>query len=168
MQLPESLATFNGLDSLAWLLLGACSQSILTLFLPTYVSFLPIATLLAVKARRLSLPDKSSTSPTAKALKGRYTAQIPHENGSAIQQGADTEVVVFVIGACSSQYVLPFHDLKPATRISRTNSPIQVPKGGMHLGFRSYYGTFKACGLQWKQTARIGGVRNPSCSSLVL
>lgn len=108
MQLPDSLATLNGLDSLAWLLLGACSQSILTLFLPTYVSFLPIATLLAVKASRLALTDKSSTSPTAKALKGRYTAQIPHEDGSATQQGADTEVVVFVIGACSSQYVLPF------------------------------------------------------------
>ncbi|KAI4129406.1 MAG: hypothetical protein LQ338_002246 [Usnochroma carphineum] len=91
-----------------WLLIGGCLQCLLALVLPLRLIILLAALLLAI---RLALSTRKTDKPLQSALpfqrdirKGRWTAQIPHEDGSVVQRGSETEVVVFVVGASSSQY----------------------------------------------------------------
>ncbi|KAK0510414.1 hypothetical protein JMJ35_006846 [Cladonia borealis] len=110
MALAAALARARKADSTTWFLLGACVQLVLALCLPIYVSFVPIATVLlthslktAVQSTRPTLAK--STSIPDDVLQGRYTAQIPHKDGSSVQQGAGEESVVFVLGASSHRSV---------------------------------------------------------------
>ena len=89
---------------------GACIQSGLALCLPTFSIWIPIATvllaLLLKNTVRITEPTLTkSTSIPDDVLQGRYTAQIPHKDGSSVQQGAGEELVVFVLGASSHRAV---------------------------------------------------------------
>ncbi len=110
MALSAFLTRIRKADSTTWFLLGACIQFALALCLPIYVSFVPIATILlahslktAVRSTKPTLTK--STSIPDDVLQGRYTAQIPHKDGSSVQQGAGEELVVFVLGASSHRSV---------------------------------------------------------------
>lgn len=102
-----TLILFRNLEPTTWYLLGACLQFVLNTFLPIYYAFFPTAVALIAYAIKVTVTAKPSITLAQclnRVLKGRYTAEIPHENVSATQDGAGTEVVVFVIGASSNQY----------------------------------------------------------------
>lgn len=113
MQLPKFLNLISQIQPMNRFLLGACLQFFLTLVLPTYVAFLPAATLLAARAIAASLRITSPQQPPtpSNVYQGRYTAQIPSEDGSIPQKGSQAEVVLFVIGASSNQYATPTQSL---------------------------------------------------------
>ncbi|KAL8797442.1 MAG: hypothetical protein Q9195_000258 [Heterodermia aff. obscurata] len=85
------------------LLFGACLQSLLTLVLPFRYALLPAFTLLAGQVINTVLISKGYVkNPYMKdARLGKYTAQIPHADGTVSQQASDKGVVVFLIGAVS-------------------------------------------------------------------
>ena len=106
MALAAALTRARKVDSTTWFLLGACVQFVLALCLPIYVSFVPIATILLTHSLKTAVQSTKptlakSTSIPDDVLQGRYTAQIPHKDGSSVQQGAGEELVVFVLGASS-------------------------------------------------------------------
>ena len=110
MALAAYLTRVQKADSTTCFLLGACIQFALSLSLPIYISFVPIATILLAHSLKIAV---RSTKPTLTkpnsipndVLQGRYTAQIPHRDGSGTQQGAGEELVVFVLGASSHRSV---------------------------------------------------------------
>ena len=106
MALAAALTPARKIDSTTWFLFGACIQFISALCLPIYVSFVPIFTILLTLSLKTAVQSKKptvakSTSIPDYVLQGRYTAQIPHKDGSSVQQGAGEELVVFVLGASS-------------------------------------------------------------------
>ena len=110
MALAAILTRIRKADSTTCFLLGACIQFVLSLRLPLFVSFVPIATILLAHLLKIAMQSTKPTftKPTSipdDVLQGRYAAQIPHEDGSSIQQGAGEELVVFVLGASSHRSV---------------------------------------------------------------
>ena len=61
MALVASLTRARKADTTTWFLLGACVQFLLTLCLPIYVSFIPIATILHTHSLKTAV---QSTKPT--------------------------------------------------------------------------------------------------------
>lgn len=105
MQLSTRLAKA---EPTTWLLIGAFLQCLLALVLPFRLIILLAALLLAIRQGTSTLKkDKSPPSPLplpSDTRKGRWTAQMPHKDGSVVQRGSEEEVVVFVVGVSSSQY----------------------------------------------------------------
>ena len=110
MALAAFLTRIRKADSTTCFLLGACIQFALSLCLPIHVSFVPIATMLLAHSLKIAM---QSTKPTLTkpisipddVLQGRYTAQIPHKDGSSVQQGGGEGLVVFVLGASSHRSI---------------------------------------------------------------
>ena len=87
-----------------WILWGAFFQSLLGLFLPRHVAFLPTATVLvsrlamAILRNEGFLPDNSEFN----VRHGRLTAQIPNEDGSFPTAATAKDIVVFIIATRSN------------------------------------------------------------------
>ena len=113
----SSLAQFfTEFDPNILFLFGALCQMLLAFIFPVRVASIPLLLLLvahAMKFARLSKPvAPAQQTAVSSVLKGRYTAQIPHSDGSATQKGAEDQVVCFIIGASVDQYVnsdFPYH-----------------------------------------------------------
>lgn len=88
------------------LLAGASVQCLLFLLLPTYVALLPTFSLIVLRIFTFILISSGILrDPSFDSVKlGRFTAQIPHEDGSAPKNAAEKEVVILVLGARSNQY----------------------------------------------------------------
>ena len=108
------------LEPAGWLCTGVVLQSFLFHVLPPYVSLLPTALVLALTA--FQWPIIKSRSTVAQSIdqvyKGRYTAQLPAEDGTLGQRDSQPGVVMFAIGATCNQYeflpsLLPIHSLLP-------------------------------------------------------
>ena len=90
MALAAALTRARKADSAIWFLLGACVQFALALGLPIYFSFTPMATLLLTHSLKAVVQSKKPTlakltSIPDDVLQGRYTAHIPHKDGSSVQ-----------------------------------------------------------------------------------
>lgn len=103
--IPNYLLYFRDDMRLAtWILWGAFLQSLLGLFLPRYVAFLPTAIVLATRLATASLrnggflPNDSQDNVRHE----RLTAQIPNEDGSFPRAAAAKDIVVFIIATRSS------------------------------------------------------------------
>ena len=89
------------------LLTGASVQCLLFLLLPTYVALLPTLSFIMLRVFTSILIDFGVLrDPSFDSIKlGRFTAQIPHEDGSAPKNAAEKEIVILVLGARSNQWV---------------------------------------------------------------
>lgn len=88
-----------------WLLLGACIQSLLVLFLPTKVALLPAALILGARITKVALMTGGFVHDTTQdqVIQGRFTAQLPYGRSPSTEKSAREEIVVFIIGARSNQ-----------------------------------------------------------------
>lgn len=130
MQIVNSFSLITNIDAIELLIGGSCLQILLTLFLPTTMSVLPVTVVLAALwLRRLVQNQKppSTQSPTrSKALQGRYRAQLPREAGVLSTAKSEAEVVVFIVGVYNSQYAIHWTRaarLNPFSILTQTNSP---------------------------------------------
>ena len=88
-----------------WLLVGAAFQGALCLVLPTYLAYLPTFLILASRVTVYITTNYGIThnSSMDRVVIGRQTAQIPNENGSYPEKGAEKELTVLILGARSNQ-----------------------------------------------------------------
>lgn len=92
-----------------WLAMGACLQSVLFLALPTRVALLPALVLLLARfSTNLAIAGGVIRNPylPSGAMMTKMTAPVLDEYGEVSEKGGDKGVVVFIIGASISQYVL--------------------------------------------------------------
>lgn len=97
----------NNFNLSTWLIAGATLQSILSFFLPRNVALLPAVILLISRLISGALTTKGflRNKNLDGAFMGRWTASMLNEDGSVPVKTADKEIVVFVVGARSNQYV---------------------------------------------------------------
>lgn len=108
MALPNLTFLRDDFRMTTWLLTGAALQCLLFLMLPKYVALLPSLLLVAARVATTGLISYGILHDPIldRVKKGRFTAQIPHEDGSAPEKAGEKEVVILVLGARSNQYVL--------------------------------------------------------------
>ena len=107
MMLLRSIPAFaRQLEPAGWLCTGVVLQSFLFHVLPPYASLLPTAFVLALTAFQWSITKSRPTVTQSidQVYKGRYTAQLPAEDGTLGQRGAQPGAVMFAIGATCNQY----------------------------------------------------------------
>ncbi|PSN61252.1 hypothetical protein BS50DRAFT_625507 [Corynespora cassiicola Philippines] len=104
MALPKLIQLRDDLQMSTWILVGACLQASLLIFLPPRVAIAPSFLLLLTRlfiflfTRQGLLPDSSLKDSRL----GKYTAQIPQHDGSFSKEPSDQDVVVFILGAQSN------------------------------------------------------------------
>lgn len=106
MPLPSLTSLRDEFRMTTWLLTGAAVQSLLFFMLPSYVALLPSLLLMAARVATTGLISYGILrDPTLDHVKiGRFTAQIPHEDGSVPEKGGEKELVILVLGARFNQY----------------------------------------------------------------
>lgn len=105
MPLPNYLLFFrDDLRLSTWILLGACLQSLLVLFLPRSIALFPAFSIVVCRVIISALRNEGLLSHTGfdKVRLGRTTAQIPNQDGSFSATPADKDIVVFIIATRSS------------------------------------------------------------------
>ena len=87
--------------------MGAVLQSVLVLVFPIRVALLPAVVVLLLRSVNTALVHAGFVrNPYLAVTKlGRWTAPILEQDGSVPEKGASKEVVVFIVGASSNQYV---------------------------------------------------------------
>lgn len=89
-----------------WLLLGACLQSMLLIFLPTRFAVLPALFFLTSRVAWTGLMMAGYIRDTTltKTIRGRQTAQFPPDTVRSSKANSEN-LVVFIIGARFNQFV---------------------------------------------------------------
>ena len=107
MPLPPLAFFRDDLRMSTWLLIGASLQCVLCLVLPVYVASVPTLLIIAGRAIQSALIIQGVLRDPSldRVVKGRFTAQIPFDDGSFPDRPADKEVVLLVLGARSNQCV---------------------------------------------------------------
>lgn len=98
MKFSQLYALRKVVDPTTSLLVGSLFQSLLLTVLPLRLALIPTLALLAfhLSSRCLGITVAGANT----AVSGRWAARLPQENG---ELGSDAEVVVFAIGASSTQ-----------------------------------------------------------------
>ncbi|MCJ1370258.1 hypothetical protein MMC20_001470 [Loxospora ochrophaea] len=86
------------------MLAGACAQSVLSSLLPRRLALLPAILILTTRLIKTLLISTRSipNSYENRVVKGRFTAQIPNDDGTPAEKPSNKSMVVFVIGVSSN------------------------------------------------------------------
>jgi hypothetical protein len=107
MAVPQLKHFRDGFRVSTWLLIGAAIQITLVSLLPPYLAIMPTLLLLLSRlGKSLLIRQGVLRDPSFDNVRlGRYSTQIPLPDGSTSPTPSDQQVVVFILGTRTNQYV---------------------------------------------------------------
>ena len=105
--IPEAISPLmrDNFSTSTWLLFGACLQSALVLSLPRFIALMPAFLCLIWRVLESTLMAYGITHNLYMdgVKEGKWTAQIPNDDGGFPEKAANKDMVVLLLGTRSNQ-----------------------------------------------------------------